>query len=469
MFISLMTLTVCLQMGSETEVVAIKPPHAHVLVFSKTAGFRHGSIEPGVRALQSLGGDDFTVEHIEDPSRFTAEGLAPFDSVVFLNTTMDVLDEQQQEAFAAWYRNSGGYVGIHAAADTEYDWPWYGQLMGAWFMSHPRVQSADIILEDQTHPAMRHLPATWTCTDEWYDYRASPRGNVHVLARLDHSSYEGEQMDGDHPIVWCHSFDGGTAFYTGRGHTDESFSEPDFLEHLRGAIQWTIDDGWIDLISNQGMGGWRQATGWSNVEHIMPHGVNRGDFTSIGAGTLNAPDTPGIFVNHGEGHRGDLLSELEFEDVEVHVEFMVPEGSNSGVYLLGRYEVQIFDSHGRSEPQHNDCGGIYQRWDDSRTPQGFQGHPPRVNAAKEPFQWQSYDIIFRAPTFDEAGKKTTNARFERVTHNGIVVHEDVELTGPTRAGFSEEVPRGPLRLQGDHGSIAYRNVRVRRLPELTAD
>ena len=469
MFFELLILTVAMQAEGHAQSTADEAIVPEVLVFSKTAGFRHGSIGVGAAALQSLSGEDFTVRHTEDAGVFSESGLAPYESVVFLNTTMDVLDEQQQQAFVDWYRDGGGYVGIHAAADTEYEWPWYGQLMGAWFQSHPQVQSADIILEDRTHPSMQHLPAIWTCTDEWYDYRTSPRGNVHVLARLDHESYEGERMEGDHPIVWCHSFDGGTAFYTGRGHTDESFSEPAFMEHLRGAIQWTIDDGWIDLIPNQGMDGWRQTTGWSNVEDIMPHGVNRGDFTSIGAGESNAPDDPGIFVNHGEGHRGDLLSDMEFGDVEVHVEFMVPEGSNSGVYLLGRYEVQIFDSHGRDEPRHNDCGGIYQRWDDARTPQGFEGHPPRVNAAKEPFQWQSYDITFRAPRFDAEGKKTKNARFERVIHNGIVIHEDVELTGPTRAGFSDEVPRGPLRLQGDHGSIAYRNVQVRRLPEASAD
>ncbi|MEE3001714.1 MAG: ThuA domain-containing protein, partial [Planctomycetota bacterium] len=121
-----------------------------VLVFSKTAGFRHGSIEPGIEALQAIGGREFAVEHTEDSSRFNADDLAAYDAVVFLNTTQDVLDDAQQRAFIEWYRDGGGYVGIHAAADTEYAWPWYGQLMGAWFKSHPQVQEADVMIEDST-------------------------------------------------------------------------------------------------------------------------------------------------------------------------------------------------------------------------------------------------------------------------------------------------------------------------------
>ena len=434
-----------------------------VLVFSKTAGFRHGSIEPGIEALQAIGGREFAVDHTEDSSRFNADDLAAYDAVVFLNTTQDVLDDAQQRAFIEWYRDGGGYLGIHAAADTEYAWPWYGQLMGAWFKSHPQVQEADVLIEDSTHPATAHLPAVWTCTDEWYDYQASPRGDVHVLARLDHDSYEGEGMEGDHPIIWCHAFDGGTAFYTGRGHTDESFAEPAFRTHMKEAILWVIDDGWIDLAPPQRLDGWKGTSGWSNVHHVIPNEQNRRDFLSIAADASKPAGSPGVLVNHGEGHRGDLVSELEFGDVEVHVEFMVPEGSNSGVYLQGRYEIQILDSHGKESPQHDDCGGIYQRWDDNRDPRGYEGHPPRENAARPPFQWQSYDIVFRGPRFDADGNKVANARFVKVMHNGVVVHEDVELTGPTRGGFTGEAAEGPLRLQGDHGPVAYRNVRVRRI------
>jgi hypothetical protein len=138
---------------------------------------------------------------------------------------------------------------------------------------------------------------------------------------------------------------------------------------------------------------------------------------------------------------------------------MVPRGSNSGVYFMGRYEIQILDSWGKKQPTFSDCGGIYQRWDDKRTPKGYEGRPPRVNASLPPGQWQTFDVIFRAPRFDKTGKKIANARFVKVIHNGILVHRNAEVTGPTRAGtYRDEKPRGPLMLQGDHGPVAYRNI-----------
>jgi sugar phosphate isomerase/epimerase len=169
----------------------------------------------------------------------------------------------------------------------------------------------------------------------------------------------------------------------------------------------------------------------------------------------------GVIINGPTGSTRNILSKAEFGDVRAHVEFMVPKGSNSGVYFQGRYEIQVFDSWAVAEPQHSDCGGIYQRWDDNRQPQGFEGHGPRLNASKAPGQWQSFDVIFRAPRFDKNGRKIANARFEKVVHNGVVVHEDVELTGPTRAStYNDEKSLGPLMLQGDHGPVAYRNIRI---------
>jgi HEAT repeat protein len=167
----------------------------------------------------------------------------------------------------------------------------------------------------------------------------------------------------------------------------------------------------------------------------------------------------GVIVNGPDGRTVDIFSKAEFADVKAHVEFMVPRGSNSGVYFMGRYEIQVFDSWGVEDPKHSDCGGIYQRWDGNRDPKGFEGHPPRVNASLPPGQWQSFDVMFRAPRFDEAGNKVANARFEKVIHNGIVVHENVEVKGHTRAAaYSDEKPTGPLMLQGDHGPVAYRNI-----------
>ena len=152
-------------------------PAYDVLVFSKTAGFRHDSIPAGIQAIRELGAaNGFGVTATEDASVFTATELAKYKAVVFLSTTGDVLDATQQAAFESYVNGGGGYLGIHAAADTEYDWPWYGQLVGAWFKSHPAIQAANFVTEDNTHPATAHLPAVWNRTDELYNYRTNPRG-----------------------------------------------------------------------------------------------------------------------------------------------------------------------------------------------------------------------------------------------------------------------------------------------------
>jgi hypothetical protein len=162
----------------------------------------------------------------------------------------------------------------------------------------------------------------------------------------------------------------------------------------------------------------------------------------------------------------------EFGDCEIHIEFVVPKESNSGVYLMGRYEIQVFDSFGVQHPKYSDCGGIYQRWRETPQPgqpQGYKGKPPKVNASLPPGQWQSLDITFRAPRFDSSGKKTENARFVKVVHNGKVIQENEEVTGPTRSGsFADEKPTGPIMLQGNHGPVAFRNIRITPLAAATA-
>ena len=210
-----------------------------VLVFSKTDGFRHRSIEAGVSALETLGREhSFRVVPTEDAAMFAPPLLGQFEAVVFLNTTLNVLDSLQQDAFQQYIQAGGGFVGVHAAADTEYEWPWYGELVGAYFDSHPAVQAADVLVTDRAHPATASLPLRWNHRDEWYNYHINPRANVHVLAVVDESTYEGGAMGHDHPIAWAHAYDGGRAFYTGLGHTTESYSDPNMLLHLLGGIEW---------------------------------------------------------------------------------------------------------------------------------------------------------------------------------------------------------------------------------------
>jgi hypothetical protein len=208
---------------------------------------------------------------------------------------------------------------------------------------------------------------------------------------------------------------------------------------------------------------------WLSLDSIEAWRGNTGDWVFVGDATPN-PDDPtklvtkpgaGVLVNGPIGRTSNLISETESGDVEAHIEFMVPRGSNSGVYFQGRYEIQVFDSWGVGELKFSDCGGIYQRYDESQK-RGWEGQAPRINASKAPGEWQTFDVVFRAPRFDASGKKTANAVFVKVVQNGIVIHENFEVTGPTRAAsFQDERPRGPLMLQGDHGPVAYRNIRIR--------
>jgi type 1 glutamine amidotransferase len=214
---------------------------SRVLVFSRTAGFRHTSIPDGVAAVTALGASHgFAVEATEDPTVFTDQSLGRFAAVVFMSTTGDVLDSAQQAAFQRYIRSGRGYVGVHAATDTEYDWPWYGQLVGAYFKRHPRVQEARLDVRDRTHVSTKCLPAAWTRVDEWYDFRAVPPAEAKVLITIDEKSYSGGQMGDVHPMAWYRPFDGGRAFYTEMGHTPESFKEQAYLDHLAGGILWAM-------------------------------------------------------------------------------------------------------------------------------------------------------------------------------------------------------------------------------------
>jgi hypothetical protein len=184
--------------------------------------------------------------------------------------------------------------------------------------------------------------------------------------------------------------------------------------------------------------------------------------TSFTTWARAAPAKPGpgagVVVNDPAGKAKDhLLTTMEHGDIDLDLDFMMDKGSNAGVYLQGRYEIQMFDSWGVARPKSSDCGAIYERWDESRPDgrKGYEGHPPAQNVSRAPGLWQHFRIIFRAPRFNAQGQKIANARFVKVIHNGVTVHENVELTGPTRsAAFTDEKPAGPLMIQGDHGPVA---------------
>jgi type 1 glutamine amidotransferase len=206
-----------------------------LLVFTRTTAYRHDSIPAAVTAVRTLG--PFAVDATEDPAAFE-RALDDYAAVVFLSTSGEVLTPTGRQLLAAYVESGGGFVGIHAAACTEYDWPYYGDLLGARFDRHPAYQPGRAIVEDRTHPSTQHLPAVWPFTDEWYDFRTSPRSSTHVLVSADESSYEGGRMGADHPLAWCHGKGDGRVFYTALGHASEAYEDPDFRAHLLGGINW---------------------------------------------------------------------------------------------------------------------------------------------------------------------------------------------------------------------------------------
>lgn len=230
---------------------------------------------------------------------------------------------------------------------------------------------------------------------------------------------------------------------------------------LAAALVCAADDapfkkgkGWKPLLNGKDLGGWTAQDSKPNAWFTT---------TQVAAKEkqlVAAPGPGGVIVN-GPGKTANIFTDIKHGDVELFVEFMVPQGSNSGVYLQGLYEVQVYDSYGVAAPKTSDCGAIYHRWIDNK-PVG--GSVPKVNASRKPGEWQSFHIWFRAPRFDASGKKVENARFLRVLHNGQEVQKDVEVDGPTRAHMNiPEAALNPLMLQGDHGPVAYRNLYLRPL------
>ncbi|MGJ7442441.1 ThuA domain-containing protein [Aquipuribacter sp. MA13-6] len=287
-----------------------------VLVVGKTLGFRHSSIDEATTAIIALGeANGFTVDVWDPPvgsspgqptrtmatTPFTtAEDLSQYATVVFVSTVdgtnnLDparptLLDPDELSAFQGYIRDGGGYAGVHAATDTMHTVPWYGRLSGggARFVSHPRNQTAVQQVEDRTHPSTQHLGDTWTRFDEWYNFNQSPREDVRVLTNLDETSYDPGRnaMGADHPLSWCHNFEGGRSWYTGGGHTEASYLEPDFLQHLLGGIAWSagaVDGGGDCVTWNELDGLLADLVTWNELDGLLADLVAAGTITADAA------------------------------------------------------------------------------------------------------------------------------------------------------------------------------------------
>ncbi|MEB2780238.1 ThuA domain-containing protein [Algoriphagus persicinus] len=227
-----------LALGLIFSVILVAPAQQFkALVFSKTAGFRHQSIADAVVALKKMGKTDvFSVYTTEDAGEFTDEKLAKYDVVILTTTTGTIFNDEQKAAFQRFVQSGKGVVGIHSATDTEYEWPWYNKMIGAYFLSHPAQQTLRLEVVDQTHPSTWHLPKNWLWTDELYEFREI-NPDIKVLIKADESTYKVSKGNGDnHPMAWYHEFDGGRVFYTALGHVESAWEDPTFLKHLYGGI-----------------------------------------------------------------------------------------------------------------------------------------------------------------------------------------------------------------------------------------
>lgn len=311
-------------------------PHAaqaqfKILIFSKTTGFRHDSIPNGIAAIRQLGQqNNFSVDAAEDSSVFTEANLTQYKVVIFLSTTGEILDNNQQAAFERYLRNSGGYAGIHSASDTEYDWPWYGGLVGAYFQSHPAIQSATIKVEDNSHPSTSALPTAWQRNDEWYNFRVNPRGRVKVLASLDETTYSGGGMGSDHPICWCQLYDGGRSWYTAGGHTQQSYSEPLFLQHLLGGIQFAagIRSGACSAIASVSAASYRTDTLASESITAL-FGAQLATSTQAAAGVPLPTTLANTSIRVKDSAGNERLAPLFFVS-PTQINFLVPSGAANG-------------------------------------------------------------------------------------------------------------------------------------------
>ncbi|MFI9588537.1 ThuA domain-containing protein [Streptomyces sp. NPDC052236] len=403
-----------------------------VLVFSKTAGFRHDSIPEGIAALKELGkGGNITVDSTETAAQFTTSNLARYDAVVFLSTTGDVLNAEQQQAFENYVSTGGGYMGVHAAADTEYDWKFYGGLVGAYFSGHPQIQPATVRVEDHTHPATAHLGESLERTDEWYNYRTNPRSQARVLATLDETSYEGGTMKGDHPIAWCQTYEGGRAFYTGGGHTKESYAEPAFRTHLLGGLRYASGQvkadckpktGYRPVFNGKTLDGWKQA----------------------GPGKFNVVDGE----LRSEGGMGMLWYQAkQLSAYSLKLDWKTAGDDNSGVFVgfpssddpwsavNNGYEIQI----DASDAVDRTTGAVY----------GFKSADVRARdrVLRPPGQWNNYEIRVQGERL-------------QVFLNGVKIN-DFTNTDPARS-----LKDGYCGLQ-NHGAddkVSFRDIQLKELP-----
>ncbi|MDG1984548.1 MAG: ThuA domain-containing protein [Planctomycetota bacterium] len=460
-----------------------------VLFLTHSAGFVHSVVRRPApdqlahaeRVLKEAAEGRVVVDCTQDCGDITPENLARYDAVLFYTTGSLPISDEGKEGLIEWVREGGAFCGVHCATDTFYEFADYMGLVGGAFDGHPWHEEVTMTVEDRTHPSTSHLGERWVLTDEIYQFKWWRRHPSHVLLSLDADANDvarGKRVDRDYANAWCKDFGRGKMFYTALGHREDVWTNPAFQEHLIGGIEWAVGGDSVSVPSPPGavvlldvedrrpartLAGWRHGDGgeakWRVTIPTPPASAAHGADQPDGAAAPESeggghPGTRSGYMQVVSG-TGNLFTRAELGgDYLLHVEFMVPptpetngwqDRGNSGVYVQGRYEVQVLDSLGL-KLRSGDCGGIYGK------------HVASVDACKPAGYWQSYDIEFRSPRRSREGEKTENARMS-VWHNGILIHDDVQVDGPTAAAVGGDEPgSGPLMLQ-DHGHpVRYRNI-----------
>jgi uncharacterized protein len=421
-----------------------------VLVVTATQGFRHSSIPVAERVLGELAekSQAFTVDYARGgkdgkddkdlKEKMSPEALKKYDAVIFANTSGD-LPIPDRDAFISWVKSGKGFAGMHAASDTLHGYPPYIEMLGGAFHTHGDQVCVDCINQNPQHPSTRHLGSAWTIFDEIYIFKNFNRSKVHGLLTLDKHPNTG--IPGDYPVAWTKYVGNGRVFYTSLGHREDVWENPLYQRHILEGIRWVLGQVEAD------------ATPQSTAAKLAPIEKEEGfrllfNGTDLKGWRLRNPQghkswsvQNGMLVNvaTGDQHGTDLVSEEKFKDFTVRYEYMIPRNSNSGFYLRGRYEVQILDDYLSVRPTLHGNGALYN----FRAPSAF--------VSRAPGEWQEAESTIK-------GDRIT------VVLNGVKIHDNVRIDRATGGEIDSNLGEpGPIMLQGDHGSIALRNIRIKSL------
>jgi type 1 glutamine amidotransferase len=419
-----------------------------LLVVTATQGFRHSSIPLAEKIIAGLGEETglWTVDYARGgpdgkgdadlKEKLAPDNLKNYDGVVFANTTGD-LPLPDRDAFIKWIKSGKAFIGMHSASDTFHGYPPYIEMLGGEFQTHNAQAGVQCINMDPDHPATKHLGARYDVFDEIYILKNFHRDQVHGLLTLDKHPNTG--MPGDYAIAWTKQVGSGKLFYTSLGHREDVWLSDAYQKHITGGIEWALGlekasaepqktvaelakfekkEGFKSLFDGSDLKGW-------HLRH------------EDGAKSWNVQN--GMLVNLPDGHGNDLVSDQKFRDFVVRYEYMVPKGANSGFYLRGRHEIQILDDGDRKKPELGSNGAIYHV------------QPASEMVSRKAGEWQTVQASM-------IGNKVT------VILNGVKIHDNVEVNQATGSELDSNLDQpGPVLLQGDHGAVAFRNIRIKTL------